>query len=488
MINDELLTLINRHDESEILDYKENMKDKKQIGEYISALGNSALMLHLSAAYLIWGVKDISKEIVGTNIKPYLEKAPKGNMPFTTYLEQYLDPKINLYWEEHIIEEKRILLLKIDVTHVNRPIKFLGQGFIRVGTSKKSLAEYPEKERLIWKSFESTFFESQIAKNDVTANDIFELLDLKLFSDLMDISYFDTELVIKSLLDKHLIVDSGNNYNITNLGAYTFAKNMDNFPTLHKRTIRITKYNGNNKIDNAIFDEQGKLGIIISFNNIIKNITRLIPYKEEYSAGSRKDILEFPQIAIRELVANALVHQDFTITGMYPSVEIFDNRIVITNPGIPLIEADRFLDFPPISRNKDLSELMQLFNIVEARGTGIDKVVEALERNELPALDIKVQGISTSITLRKKKKFTDMTVTERNQSIYWNACLKYVEDEQISNKSLRDRFKLSSRDSSLISKAISNAIQANLIKPYDSNLGKKFMKYIPYWGVDVFNR
>lgn len=74
----------------------------------------------------------------------------------------------------------------------------------------------------------------------------------------MDISYFDTELVIKSLLDKHLIVDSGNNYNITNLVAYTFAKNMDNFPTLHKRTIRITKYNGNNKIDNAIFDEQRK--------------------------------------------------------------------------------------------------------------------------------------------------------------------------------------------------------------------------------------
>ena len=62
MTNDELLTLINRHDESEILDYKENMKDKKQIGEYISALGNSALMLHLSAAYLIL-VPTISFEI-----------------------------------------------------------------------------------------------------------------------------------------------------------------------------------------------------------------------------------------------------------------------------------------------------------------------------------------------------------------------------------------------------------------------------------------
>ena len=488
MTDDELLKLINQHDESEILDYKENMNDKQQIGEYISALGNSALMIHYSEAYLIWGVRDVSKEIVGTDIKPYLEKAPKGKMPFTTYLEQFLDPKINLIWEEHSLKGKRVLLLIIDVSHVNRPIKFHGKGFIRVGTSKKALAEYPEKERLIWKSFESTRFESQIAKPSVTTEEIFDLLDLKLFSSLMSIPYSDHEAIIESLINKRLITKSGNNYDITNLGAYTFAQNMDIFPTLRKRTIRITKYNGNNKLDNATFDEQGRLGIVVSFKNIIDNILRFIPYKEEYSNGVRKDVPEFPKIAIRELVANALVHQDFTITGMNPSVEIFDNRLVITNPGIPLIAADRFLDFPPISRNKDLSELMQLFNIVEARGTGIDKVVNSLEQNELPALDIKVQGIFTSITLRKKKRFADMTVTERNQSIYWNACLRYVEDEQISNKSLRDRFKLSTRDSSLISKAISNAVQANLIKPYDPNLSKKFMKYIPYWGVDVLNK
>ena len=488
MTDDELLKLINQHDESEILDYKENMNDKQQIGEYISALGNSALMIHYSEAYLIWGVRDVSKEIVGTDIKPYLEKAPKGKMPFTTYLEQFLDPKINLIWEEHSLKGKRVLLLIIDVSHVNRPIKFHGKGFIRVGPSKKALAEYPEKERLIWKSFESTRFESQIAKPSVTTEEIFDLLDLKLFSSLMSIPYSDHEAIIESLINKRLITKAGNNYDITNLGAYTFAQNMDIFPTLRKRTIRITKYNGNNKLDNATFDEQGRLGIVVSFKNIIDNILRFIPYKEEYSNGVRKDVPEFPKIAIRELVANALVHQDFTITGMNPSVEIFDNRLVITNPGIPLIAADRFLDFPPISRNKDLSELMQLFNIVEARGTGIDKVVNSLEQNELPALDIKVQGIFTSITLRKKKRFADMTVTERNQSIYWNACLRYVEDEQISNKSLRDRFKLSTRDSSLISKAISNAVQANLIKPYDPNLSKKFMKYIPYWGVDVLNK
>ena len=196
----------------------------------------------------------------------------------------------------------------------------------------------------------------------------------------------------------------------------------------------------------------------------------------------------FPKIAIRELVANALVHQDFTKTGMYPSVEIFSNKVVISNPGVPLIDPQRFLDVQPISRNNELANLMEKFNLVESRGTGIDKVVNSLEQNQLPALEIRVpDSRSTVITIRSKKSFKDMTITERNSSIYWNACLRYVGDEQISNKTIRDSFKLTTRDSSMVSKAISNAIDAQLIKVYDPNVGKKFSKYIPFWGRDALN-
>ena len=80
-----------------------------------------------------------------------------------------------------------------------------------------------------------------------------------------------------------------------------------------------------------------------------------------------------------------------------------------------------------------------------------------------------------------------MSITERTNSIYWNACLKYVEGEQISNKSIRDTFKLSSRDSSLVSKSVYNAVEAKKIKVYDPNAGRKFSKYIPFWGKNVID-
>jgi predicted HTH transcriptional regulator len=87
---------------------------------------------------------------------------------------------------------------------------------------------------------------------------------------------------------------------------------------------------------------------------------------------------------VRELVANALIHQDFSLSGAGPMVEIFDGRIEITNPGEPLVDTDRFLDSPPTSRNEGLASLMRRFRICEERGSGIDKVVAQLELYQLP--------------------------------------------------------------------------------------------------------
>ena len=264
---------------------------------------------------------------------------------------------------------------------------------------------------------------------------------------------------------------------------------MNYFPNLKRRTVRITKYKGNHKTDNATYDAIGNMGIAVSFHNMVRNIMHHIPYKEEYTGGIRKDIPKFPELVIRELLANTLVHQDFTITGMRPMVEIFDNRIIFSNPGVPIIEPMRFLDFPPRSRNTELADLLGKFRIVESRGTGIDKVVASLEDNELPALEILTKGTdATQVTIHGKKMFKNMSATEKNESIYWNACLHYVNDEQINNASLRKRFNLTSNDSSLISKAISNAVEADLIKLYDKNAGRKFVSYIPFWGISVQNK
>lgn len=484
----ELLELIRTHDESEILDYKENLNLGSEIGEYISALGNAALLTHNPAAYLIWGVKDVTKDIVGTSFNPDLAKASEKNpMPLVTYLEKFTDPRIPLDWDKFTYEGNNLLVLTINVTHVNKPIKFKGEEYIRSGSSKSKLSEFPEKEREIWQSFESSKFELEVAKNDVPYEEVVQLLDTAFYIRTRDIQDPDDTTVIKLLVADNVLIPTGPNFNITNLGAYTLAKRISDFPSLSRKTLRITRYAGNQSLSNAIYDKKGQIGIAVGFNNIIKNIMNSLPRVEDYSEGIRQDVPIFPQIAIRELVANALVHQDFTISGSRPFVEIYDNRIEISNPGTPLIEPKRFLDFKPKSRNDELADLLGNLNIVESRGTGIDKVVNALEDNDLPAMDIKTQASETTVvTLNIKKAFKDMSNPEKIFSIYWHASLKYQAGEQITNASLRDRFRLNKNSSPQVSAAINNAVSANLIKLYDPTAGKKFVSYIPYWGTDAF--
>lgn len=383
---------------------------------------------------------------------------------------------------------KKIVVLVIDVTHVSKPIKYLGKEYIRIGTSNKKLIQFPEKERRLWQSFEASKFELEFAQVNLTFQDVAQLLDLDYYTNKRG-PFGDTRGIVDALISDKILFSSNNRFNITNLGAYTLAKDMRNFPSLELRTIRITQYAGKQPLSNAIFDKKGNVGIAVGFDNLIKNLMAHIPYSEDYAEGSRRDIPMFPQIAIRELVANALVHQDFTVTGSRPFVEIFNSRIEISNPGTPLIDTKRFLDFKPRSRNDELANLLGSFHIVESRGTGIDKVVNSLEEADLPAMTIQAQSAeSTVVSLYARKKFSEMSVTEKTQSIYWHACLKYVGDEQINNTSLRERFRLTARDSANISKAINSAVAAKLIKPYDPNAGRKFIKYIPFWGVDALDR
>ena len=355
------------------------------------------------------------------------------------------------------------------------------------GSSKSKLAEFPEKEREIWQSFESSKFELEIAMHDVPWQEVNQYINIPYYVNAKDIPEPSDDVVIGHLVKDKVLIRTGDNFNITNLGAYTLARDITRFQNLSRKTLRITKYAGTRSIDNAIADKKGQIGIALGFNNMIQNIMMLVPYQEDYSEGVRKDIPLFPPIAIRELVANALVHQDFSISGSRPFVEIFDNRIEISNPGIPLIEPKRFLDFKPKSRNDELANLLGELNIVESRGTGIDKVVNAIEVADLPPMDIKTQAAETTVvTIQKHKAFKDLTNQEKIFAIYWHSSLRYRSGEHTTNATLRERFKLNKNASSAISSAINLALEADLIKVYDSTAGKKLISYVPYWGTDTF--
>lgn len=195
----------------------------------------------------------------------------------------------------------------------------------------------------------------------------------------------------------------------------------------------------------------------------------------------RKSVPMYPQLAVRELVANALIHQDFSLTGTRPMIEIFDNRMEITNPGTPLVETARFLDSPPRSRNEKRASFLRRVGICEERGSGIDKVVFETEFYQLPAPIFEETDEHTRAIMFAHKAFSEMDREDRVRACYLHACLKYVSRDLMTNASLRDRFGIDPHNSASASRIIKDSLNDGFIRKYDLQAGRKFVKYVPTW-------
>ena len=121
-------------------------------------------------------------------------------------------------------------------------------------------------------------------------------------------------------------------------------------------------------------------------------------------------------------------------------IELFDHRVEISNPGVPLVAVDRVIDEPPRSRNERLAFLMRQMGFCEERGSGIDKVVSGAEIYQLPPPAFEVKTTGFVATLFASRGFKEMTAEERLRACYQHACLLWVSGgETLTNSSLRKR-------------------------------------------------
>lgn len=170
--------------ETEWIEFKHNNEDPDQIGEYLSALANSAALLGKVHAYILWGVTNDDHDIVGTHFCPQSMKV--GNEELENWLLHLLNPKINFRFYELVIDDLPVVMLEIDAAF-RHPVQFKNQEFVRVGSYKKKLKDHPEKERELWRVFDQTPFESQIAAENLSAEDVLRLLDYPAYFDLLHI-------------------------------------------------------------------------------------------------------------------------------------------------------------------------------------------------------------------------------------------------------------------------------------------------------------
>lgn len=392
-----------------------------------------------------------------------------------------LMPKIHFRFYEFEIDGKPLVLLEIGRAF-RQPVQFQQQEYIRVGSVKKKLKDFPEKERELWRIFDQLPFEEQIAEEDCTPEETLKLLDYPAYFHLLDLPLpSNRDGILQALEADELIRRSETGrWNITKLGAVLFAKKLSDFRSVRRKAVRVIQYRGTSKIE-TIREQEGAKGYAAGFEGLMEYINTLVPRNEVIGQAIRQEVPMYPPLAVRELVANALIHQDFYITGAGPMVELFEDRIEISNPGSPLIQIKRFLDSPPRSRNESLASFMRRIGVCEERGTGIDKVVLQTEIFQLPPPSFEGIESSTRVILFAHRPLRKMEKHEKIWATYLHACLKYVSRDFMTNTSLRERFGISDNNSAIASRIIKDAITAGMIRPFDETTSRKYMKYVPFW-------
>lgn len=476
---EDLKEIIAYNSENEWIEFKVNDCNPQEIGEYISALSNSACLHNKEFGYLIFGIENSSKIIVGTNFKPKQTKV--GNEELESWIATQLKPRIDFSIIEINIDSSTVVVFKIDATF-DTPIKFKGEEFIRVGSYKKKLSDFPEKARKIWNKAKSKKFEKEIALANLDADAVLSLLDYSSLFDLLKQSLpANKDSILEKLEQEKLISRKLGLYNILNLGALLFAKDVSKFESISRKAIRVVVYKGSDKIVTEK-EQLGKKGYANGFEGLIDFISNILPSNEIIIKAIREETKLYPILAIRELVANALIHQDFEISGSSPMIEIFSDRIEITNPGRPLINVLRFIDHNPQSRNEQFAQLMRRIGICEERGSGIDKVIFQCEFYQLPAPEFIAGDNFTRVILYSPKRLKEMDRKDKIRACYQHCCLKYVSGSLMTNQSLRERFNVEEKNYPMISRIISDSITEGFIKESDpNNKSKKYAKYIPIW-------
>ena len=168
---------------------------------------------------------------------------------------------------------------------------------------------------------------------------------------------------------------------LTNAGAL-FA---DDSPVYQNRMF-CTRWNGLDKgagIMDSIDDKEYS-GSVLSLFEYGKNFVKSNSRKMWHKLPSRRvEFPEYPERAVEEAIANALIHRDYTNYGSEVHIDIYDDRLEVVSPGgmfdggLPIQNRDNLRDVGSSRRNPLVADIFSRLEFAERRGSGIGKMLDA---------------------------------------------------------------------------------------------------------------
>lgn len=369
LIND----LVKRNFETSWFEFKENWFEADKLGEYISALSNSAKVIGADYAYFIWGVSDKDHNIVGTNFDFNVDV---NHEPLEHYLIRYLYPNINFKFNEIEYENKRLVVLTIPAA-ASVPTAFKQIRYIRIGSSTESLIRYPEKEADLWNALnhkEDTLETIASSYQNLTFNSL--------------INYYSTKgitLNLDTFKDNLKLLTNDGRYNL-------LAQLLSDDSHIN---VRVAIFAGKSKADPMFsVKEFGMMNMLLSLDKVLDyGDTFNIPQADERNrVVTRKEVSLFDASSYREAIVNAFVHNDWR-TENAPMITFFSDRIEILSRGSlsPKLTVDDFYKGKSEPINKRLSDIFIQLHISERTGRGVPTIIKNYGKEAFEFADSHIQ-------------------------------------------------------------------------------------------------
>ncbi len=452
--------------ESQHLEFKEakHQISFDRLSQYCVAIANEG------GGHIVLGIADKPpRAVVGT-------QAISDPIGMTEKLFREIGFRVDVEAVPH--PNGRVIVVRVPARPRGTAYHLRGAYLMRSGESVAPMSE--DQLRQIFAEGEPDWTEEQ-SRHGLDAGQVIELLDTQAYFELLKLPYpTERSGVLDRLQQDRLIDEREDGYSIRRLGGLLLAKRLENFPDLARKAPRVVVYSGPSKLETRL-DQIGSKGYAVGFQGLIRFVMSQLPQNEVIEDALRNEVRWVPELVIRELVANALIHQDLALTGTSVMIEVYSNRLEISNPGEPVVPVERFIDGYQ-SRNERLADLMRRMGICEEKSSGIDKVVNAAEVFQLPAPDFREEYRRTVVTIFGPRDFDQMHRDDRIRACYQHCALKWVMSKSMTNQTMRERFHLPESKTATVSQVIAATIEAGLVKA-DERVGssRKFARYLPFW-------
>jgi ATP-dependent DNA helicase RecG len=357
--------------ETEWLEFKANRYEPQVLGEYLSALANSACVLGRPRGYLAFGIEDGSHAVVGTTFDPQAEKG-KGEQLLPLWLSLGLRPNVGFEIHAFTYQGARVVLFEVHPAF-DRPVEFYGTAYVRDGTSKTELSKYPEKARTIWNR--RVDWSAQVCER-ASLDDLEPEAIVKARREFA--TKFPAQAAAAAGWDDSTFL---NKAKLTIRGGVTHAALLllgkpEASTLLAPAVARISWLLKNERNEDLDYEHFGP-PFLLNVDKVLARIRNLTVRELPGGTLFPVELTQYDPWVIREALHNCIAHQDYGLRGRIQVVETPD-ALLLTNVGgfLPgrvetVIEQDAPLE---IYRNPFLAEAMVNLNMIDTQGGGIKRM------------------------------------------------------------------------------------------------------------------